>query len=166
MKKLITILIIILSIGGYAQQVNDSIPKITETERIIDKYGGKAVDAFNQVVEKAMPLAEEGIEIAVKLQIARGVSLLLPLLFFIIFFRLFVNEYNRINNILNSDNVPNQYDSHEGPLDNDNVNPKLILYISTAVILLLASLFTTYDGIMHLAAPEWFAIKDIIELVK
>ena len=147
MKKIFILLLTILSINiGFSQ--NDSIPKITETERIIDKYGGVIIDGFNKTVEQVTPVAEEGFRIAVKLQIAKGVVGILPPFIFIIFAILFVRQY-KIE-------------------DDFSYNPTVlaIAYFIGTFLFFITSCFTINTGITHLIAPEWFAIKEIINLVK
>jgi hypothetical protein len=168
MKKL-SILFLLMFTTLVFSTTNDSIQKPStaqEVERLVDKYGGKIIDGFNTVVEKTTPIAEQGFYIAVKLNIAKGIGELLPLLFFFGFGYLFIREYNRINNILNSDNVPYNMHSGYGPMDFINSTPLLWISLTFIVILFIFSLFTTMSGIQHLIAPEWYAIKDIIDLFK
>lgn len=140
--------------------------KISTTERLVDKYGGKIIDGFNTVVEKATPVAKQGFEIAVRLQIAKGVACLLPIIFFFIFSYSFKKEYERISSILDSDKVPLHMDKSEGPMDEDNMTAKLLIYLLMSIVLFILSCIFTYTAITHLIAPEWFAIKEIIELIK
>lgn len=166
MKQILMILLLTLSVNLFAQD-STSI-KATEVERIVDKYTGKAVDGFNAVVDKIAPTAEKGFEVAVKLQVAKGVTRLLPIFGFLIFLGLFNFEYNRITTILNNgrENGPERYDYNHGVFDEDNCSVKLILYLVFACILFILTLITTASGILHLMAPEWYAIEDIINLVK
>lgn len=127
-------------------------PSISEAERIVDKYGGKIVEGFNSLVQKATPVAKEGFKMAVKLQIAKGIGRLIPIfMFFLFLFLAFKfskgSTWNR-----------------EGP-ENDKAVLTIISGI-ISVIMFIVSCFTTYSGILYLMAPEWFAIKDIIELLK
>jgi hypothetical protein len=157
---------LLISLITYSQTVKDSLSTSQNVERLIDKYGGKISEGFNNVVEKTTPVAKEGFYIAVKLNIAHGIGLLLPLLFFFIFGYIFIKEYNKIENILKSDNIPRHMSKNHGPMENDNTTPLLIISLVAIVILSVVSLFTTMPGIKHLIAPEWYAIKDIIELFK
>lgn len=168
MKKFSIMFMLLISLLTFGQ-VKDSIKEPSasqEVERLIDKYGGKVIDGFNHVVEKTTPIAKEGFYIAVKLNIAEGISMLLPLLFFFIFGYVFMNEYNRINNLLNSDKVPLNMDNRYGPFDDNNATPLLITLIVFTFILFIMTLICTSSGIKHLIAPEWYAIEDIINLVK
>ena len=164
MKHLLLMVVFLLIPTAFFAQ-KDSI-KITNTEHIVDKYGGKIVEGFNSVVKKITPVAEKGFEIAVRKNIAEGIVSILPLVFFILFLYLFSKEYTRIENILNSDNVPCQYDSRKGVFDENNITAPLLLYLFLIILLLIVSSFTIYNGITHLIAPEWYAIEDIFNLIK
>ncbi len=167
MKKLIIILLCLsFSFSSFAEKTKEKQDSISNTERIIDKYSGKVVEGFNNVVEKAVPIAKQGFETAVRLQIAKGIANLLPLIFFLFFLYSSNKEYDRINTILSSDNIPKHMDQKNGPFDEDNITPRLIIYFIIALILGILSLFTTYTGITHVVAPEWYAIKEIIKLFK
>jgi hypothetical protein len=141
-------------------------PTITQAERIIDKYGGKAIDGFNSVVEKVVPMAEQGFVMAVKLQIAKGIANLIPMLFFVISLILFVREYKRIDNLLASENTPENYTSSRGVMDEYNITPLIIVTLVLIVVSGILTCICTYDAITHLVAPEWYAMKEIIELFK
>ena len=125
--------------------------KIEETqwERVIDKYGQKAVDGFNTAIEKATPIAEEGFRVAVKLQIAKGVEKMLPFALvtpFLLYILIF--NYRRIK-------------------DGEEFNKKHFICLVTfivSVFFIPVTLISFIDGVKYLIAPEWFAIKDIIEL--
>ena len=166
MKKLLVG--IMLLIFGLSFGENDSIskPTISDAERIIDKYGGKIIDGFETITSKITPVATKGFEVAVKLNIAHGIGCLIPLFLFLIFLYSLKNEYFRIDNILKSDNVPDNLNYRRGPLHEDNCSLFLVLYIVATVLCFILSLIFTVDGIKHLLAPEWFAIKDIIDLFK
>lgn len=77
-----------------------------------------------------------------------------------------INEYKRIDNILKGDNIPEHMNIRCGPTDEWNITPIFILYLIFSSILFLISLVYTFDGITHIIAPKWFAIKEIIELLK
>ena len=144
MKKLITVLMLTLGLltftAVHSQENNDAI---TQTERIIDKYGGQIKQEFNNLMESVTPIATEGFEMVVKLQIAKGVGMLTPIVICCILFILFIIELNK-----------------------DKNEDFIIVLGIGAGIFVIAAIFSTYNGILHLMAPEWFAIKDILELIK
>ena len=151
MKKLIFIALLLFSINMvFADTTN--IDQITETERIIDKYGEKIVGSFNNMTEKMSPYLNEGFEIIVKLEIAKGIlgiaSVLLPILFWI----LFLIEYSRIDNI----------SEYGRPTSERNATVQLIIYLVASVVSTIISVFEFPIGIQRIIAPEWFAIKEII----
>lgn len=144
MRTIIFILLFLIAIPSTAQ---DSIPNITETERIIDKYGEKVINGFNEVVEKATPYAEQGFELAVKLQIAKGIGgLILTSLFIICLILLYLLWGGK-------------------HLNDENVSPFGVGVIVMAIVLLFPAIFNTYDSFLHLMAPEWYAIRDIVDLI-
>lgn len=149
-----------VSMVGYAQEeqnAQESTPNITEAERIIDKYGGKIVDGFNSFVEKATPYAEEGFKMVVRLQIAKGIGLLLPLFITIFSWFLLFREVERVRNLEST----NSY----GPWDSSNITVQIIIYLIVGMVSSMLAFVTTYDGILHLMAPEWYAIQELIELI-
>lgn len=174
-KKTLLAVILLIYIGAPAQEtaldtlkVKDVAElKVSETERIIDKYGGKIVDGFNYAVESVTPVAEQGFKIAVRLQLADGLAHILPLIFFFVFLSRYRKEYNRIDTILmSSEDLPGKYLSYKPVWNESNASFQLILYlIFTIVMGVLACKYTMY-GITHLIAPEWFAIQDILTLIK
>lgn len=124
----------------------------SEVERLIDKYGGKIIDGFNSVVEKATPYAKDGFRIAVKLQIAKGIAGLLPLILAIVFM---ISAFKL--------NKTAKWTS-EGP---ENFAAVLVVICAIiSAILFIVAIFFTYDAILYLIAPEWFAVQDIINLLK
>ena len=155
MKNLIFTLLLLASVPFYAQEKKEEITT-TQTERIIDKYGGKIIEQFNAVIEKSTPLAEDGFRMVVKLQYARGIGFLLPSILFIIFLVLFNTEYKSVKKEIG--------ESDYGPFDEVNITPQLILYLSLSIILFIVACVDTVDGILYLFAPEWFAIKEILDL--
>lgn len=170
MKKLSILVFLLfgLMMGINAENGNDSTKQLTETEteRIVDKYSTKILNFVSTSLEKMEGPAKETFKIVVKLQIAKGIASMTPLIFMIIFFYLLYKEYNRINNILMSDNVPENMNENYGPFDESNVSVFLILYLIMAILSTAIFIFTIYNGIVHLIAPEWFAIKEIISIVK
>ena len=158
MKRLITLLLVFTIFTVNAQDVVVNEKTITETERIIDKYGGKLAESFTEAMESATPIAQEGFKMVVKLQIAKGIANLLPILFFAIFLYLFKRNYDKIA----ADE--NRGDPRRGPFDEDNITPLLIVYFVMMCLMFIIACICTYDGLVHIIAPEWFAIKEIADL--
>lgn len=157
MKKLFFILCIFLT--GYTYSQTDSLSvKETQTERIIDKYSDKIIDGFNKVIDEVTPLAEEGFNMVVRLQIAKGIIFSLPIIFFFFFLYIFIKEYNKI------DKDENKKDPKYGPFYEANITAPLIIYLILTIITFVLSSVFTYDALTHLIAPEWYAIKEIIDL--
>ena len=156
MKKILTILLVLVSLNSYTQKL-DSIPNTTETERIIDKYSDNIISGFNTVIEKVTPLAADGFKIVVKLQFVKGAAYLLPLLFAIISLILFKKEYNKIREEIKDRTYNNVFDE-------DNVTIFIIIYLALFILFTLIALSFTYDGLTHIFVPEWFAIKEIMGL--
>jgi hypothetical protein len=157
MKKFITILVLLLSLQSYTQSTLDSIPNITETERIIDKYGSKISDGFNKMVENVAPMAEAGFTMVVKLQIAKGVAYMLIPLLSVLFWIMFFTNYKLALINQKNENIKDWCDASRG-------TPAIVGLI-LAIITSTISLFTIYHGLLYLIAPEWFAIKEILNLI-
>jgi hypothetical protein len=172
MKKLIILMLLAFTtFTSTAQLAETSISEketttLSETERIVDKYSGKIVDNFVILIESAAPHIKEGFKMVVRLQIAKGIAYLLPLLFFIVFLILTFIEYNRIEKLINSENIPDYMGSNEGVFFERNISFKIIFYLGLTVITACMAVVFTYDGVVHLMAPDWFAIKEIQTLIK
>lgn len=149
MKKLILITALFIGLFSFAQ--DSTAIKITEAERIIDKYGGAAVDKFNNAVDTITPFAKDGFKIVTKLKFAEGVVYLLVFPFCILFWFIFNHYYNKAC-------IEDSYwiDTKAGPLS----ITFLILSIGSTIGLIPA----LYHGLTHVIAPEWFAIKEIANL--
>lgn len=160
-KLLLFLSIFLIKINVIAQT-----DTISTTERLVDKYGKVLVETFNNGIKTVAPYAKEGFIIAVKLNIAKGIAGLLPVIIAITFFYLSYKEYKNTVAILSSGNIPKYMNANGGPWDEDNLKAITVIYLSIALIALIISIFTTVDAILRLSAPEWFAIKDIIELMK
>lgn len=153
MKKLLFLFSLVACTLFVSAQTDTTQVQITEAERIIDKYGEKIINGFNNLVETVTPYAEEGFNMVIKLQIAKGIGHLLPLVFAIIFWILFHVEYKKL--------IKN---GHYPFTREENMTATLLFNLGLSLILTFISIITTYDGIMYLIAPEWFALKEIIDL--
>lgn len=142
--------------------IQSQTPILDKTEKLVDKYGSKIAYTFSRTIEGAKPMVKETFETVVMLQIAKGIGCMLPLVFFIIFMYLFKKEYDRINAILASDNVPDHMDSSYSVFSEENCSVFIIIYLIFSAICFIAAMFTTYNGVLYLMAPKWFAIKEII----
>ena len=152
-KALLLLMFLPIMFNVSAQnQVNDvgidSI-SISETERIIDKYSEKITNGFNDMAKEVAPLAEQGFEISVKYQKAKGIStlafsalfLLIPLI--VIYFTV----------------------KHEKDLDEEVTTPIFITSILSFVFAVANIIIVGASSVQRIISPEWFAIKDIIELI-
>lgn len=151
MKKLIFILFLLMSMSSWSQ--DSTVVTTTQAERIIDKYSGKISDTFNEGIKKITPMAEKGFDVVVRFEIAKGIGLLLPLPICITFVFIIISTRRKakFNDV------------------GDPTNGWGILLIITWVIAsvsFIVSIFSVYSGILHLMAPEWYAIKEILEIFK
>lgn len=76
MKKLILICLMVLGTVGYAQE-DSSAANISETERIVDKYSGKALEAINGIAKSLQVPAEHVYKILVKQQVVNATTWLI-----------------------------------------------------------------------------------------
>ena len=128
MKKII--ILSILCLFGFfvnAQKDTSKTPVLDKTEELIDKYGAKIAQSFSSTIESTKPMVKEGFNELVNFQIAKGIALLLPLLFCIIAFYIFYRQYKQIQTLLRSDKVPDYLDKRYGPFDESNISPHLIV---------------------------------------
>ena len=165
MKKLLFTFFLFFSVIVYGQDTTKSqTPVLDKTEKMIDKYGAKIADGFSTAMEKATPVAKEGFQALVMYQVAHGIGCLVPLVLLFVFIILCTKEYKRIETILSSDKVPSYMDRHKDPYDNCTIS--LLVYTILGILSGVLAVFFTYSGIVHILAPKWFAIKDVIDLVK
>lgn len=156
-------------VGKIVNQLTDTgtkTPTLDKVEQLVDKYSVKVANVFVATMEKATPVAKEGFRAAVWYQVAKGIAGVIPFFLFITFLLLLINEYNSIYKVLGSENVPQHMNKCKGPLDEKNVTLKFFIYLILFVASTAISVFYVYDGVIHLLAPKWFAIKEVIELVK
>ena len=149
-----------------AKKDTSQTPVLDKTEQLVDKYSAKIADAFISSIDKATPFVKSTFTSVVYLQVGKGVAYLMPTFFCLLFLIIFINEYNKLDAILKSDKVPTNLDSRTGPFCEDNINPKIIISMCFCIICGIIAIFTIADGIEHLFAPQWFAVKDIIQLFK
>lgn len=172
MKKIFLLLVLLVSAPMFSQTtevVKERISKIentvdilkkadaadveiTEAERIIDKYSGKISDTFEKGLETVVPVAEQGFEIATKLQFAKGIVHLSVVGLWVLFLFLTWKTYK----------VAKEDDPHcwvDGKCGGFALTSLVI-----ASVLTIALPFMLYHGLTHVMAPEWYAIKEIIEL--
>lgn len=147
MKKLLLLLMLSFTMITYADTTNAKTLNVLETERLIDKYGGQAVESFNALVENTIPLAESGFKMVVKLQIAKGIGKLIPLLAFIILLINTIKHWDKLNEL------------------DDGGGVFLFWSVVGIIILGIMSCISTYKAILYLIVPEWFAIKEILNLI-
>ena len=153
MKKILLIALLFIGLSINAQETTNETP-ISETERIVDKYGNKLAESFAQFMETATPMAQDGFKIVVRLQIAKGICRLLfiPLsLFFVwMFFKNLKQTFHP--------------DYNEKDFNGGTVVTLCVVSAILGIISIITALFQTSTGLQMLIAPEWFAIKEIAEL--
>lgn len=131
------------------QQI-DSL-KITQAERIIDKYVDKTAEGLNTIVDKVTPMAEQGFEMAVKLQYAEGYARLTIAFIMLILIGVCWRLFRYVQ----------KSDWNE---DEEGISAIIILW-AAKIGFLIGSLVHIYRGIMRIVAPEWFAFEEIIKLI-
>ncbi len=159
MKKIILLLSIIVAccINTFAQDTTKiQDPFITEaglekTDEIISKYADGIRDAFNEGMEHAVPVAKDGFELMVRYEIAIGITYLMPLLFFIVFFSMCIVYAKK-----------SEWRKYE--IDFEGVMCMILGTVSC--IALIITMCTIGEAVLHLLAPEYYAIKDIIAMFK
>lgn len=155
MKKLIILFLSIFCVTtSFSQEEQSKVKEaVTETERIVDKYGSKLAESFSEFMEGAKPMAQEGFKVVVRLQIAKGICKLLfiPLSIFCVW--LFYRNLTYITLVEEKDVDP--LDTAYG-----------VLFISgiVGIISIIASVLNISLAIQMILAPEWFAIKEISSL--
>lgn len=155
MKKLLLVLLALftftVSVQG-AQQEPVKTENISEAERIVDKYGEKIANSFKEAMDTATPMAKEGFKMVVKLQIAKGIAYLLLPLTCIVMFLIYKRNYKIAKEGQYNDWVHNK----SGGL--------ALFSLIFSIILFIVSIPATYHGLLHVMVPEWFAIKEIVQL--
>lgn len=147
-------------IGNDIPIVDNVTVTTTETERIIDKYADKVYNGISDVTAALKEPAAKVFGYVVKLNIAKGIALLLLLPLAIGCWIWFYISYSRISNKLK--NIAEYTNKTWSDVDGGSMAViSLVVSLATS----FGSIFSTYWGILYLIAPEWFAIKDIIELI-
>ena len=168
MKKIFIVLMFALtaSLTAFAQDTTSVSNNITEAERIVDKYAAKVTTAVTNIVAELEEPAKEVFRITVKLKIAQGIAYMLVLVATIIYFYIFNIQYKKGNEYwkdYNQAKLNSYYYKDWSDAPNFGIS---MIFLILGVIFAFASVFATYWGILHLIAPEWFAIQELVELVK
>lgn len=140
--------IVMLSSFANSKSKLDSIPNnITgsKMEALVDKYGTPLVERFDTLIEKSVPVAEEGFSILVRLQIVKGILSGLVPVFITICLLVRLNSINKRGGL------------------GENANTIITIFL---LFLSLISLAGAYEGFQRLVVPEWFAILELFNLVK
>lgn len=173
MKKCVFLFLMFVftNIRIFAQDSNlkkdsSATPVLDKTEQLVDKYSAKIADVFMSSIDKATPFVKSTFTSLVYLQICKGIAYLVPTFFFLLFLWIFIYQYNKVEKILNSDKVPNNLRAGYGVFNSYNINPKIIISFILFILFGIVSMCTIADGIEHLFAPQWYAVKDIIELFR
>ena len=97
---------------------------------------------------------QEAFNYAVNLSKAEGIAKLLPVASFCIFLLLSLNRYKyaRKNNIT--------------VINDKEIDYLWAMHMCMVVFSGFGVLAFTYSGILHLFAPEWFALKEILKIPK
>lgn len=163
MKQILTALLLITSIMNMHSQIDSTIfisqDQVSQAEHLVAKYSTKITDAFTEGIQSVTPMAEDAFEMVVRLQTAKGVGLLLPIPLFFTFLLLLINEIKSVRKLIKEGNY-----HYTSPWSENNISMQMILFLILAVITGILSFITTYDGILHIMAPEWYAIKEIMGL--
>lgn len=145
-SKLLLLMFLTLPLFSFSQVADSSNITVTEAERIIDKYSEKISNSFNEGIKSITPLAEEGFIIAVRLQYAKAVAGLVPIILFL--FSIYILYKAKKKKFID---------------DYHDLTEKVLMTIFS-IITLIISCFTITDTLGMFIAPEWYAIKDIIRL--
>lgn len=141
------------------ETVAETHETITTAERVIDKYTDKFYSGVSDIVEGLKGPAETVFKSVVMLQIAKGVGMLLILLPTIIFWIVFARLYPKVHDYFENAHGWTSWD--EAPW-----GVMTIISLVAACALTIGSVFSVYHGLLHVFAPEWFAIMEIVQLVK
>lgn len=149
MKKLILLITLTaMSIGSYAQD-----EQITEAERIVDKYTGKAGDAIKELATALEQPAEHVYAILVRQSLSEGI------LFTIGGVVLLIAGFWIIKLSMSVNKVKDSY--------RDMVYPdyKYVLSVSGSLILVLSFIILIASP-LRILNPEYYAIKEIMDVFK
>lgn len=166
MKKIFFTLSFLLSLSCFSQDTDSKTPILDKTEKLVDKYSAKVAKVFISTLETAKPVAKEGFRAIVLYQVAKGIGYLIPIFLFFLFLILCRLEYKRILKLLSSENPPAYLHIEYSPFDERNISSYAVCTFICTVICAVLALFCTYNGIIHIIGAKWFAIKEIIEVIK
>lgn len=151
MKKLLLIITMFVFTNTiYSQQ--DSL-NITQAERIIDKYSQKIESSFTKGIENITPMATEGFEMVVKLKFYTALSSIFTTFFILVISFYIAFKYYPIA----SEDNPNDFTEGKYGL-------VVIIFSFLGVVSFISTPFILVHYLPMLFCPEWYAIKEIIEL--
>ena len=161
MKKFMVLMLLLMAFS-VTMLAQEGEKKITETEWIVDKYGGAIVDGAGDFTDKVGSVltslgqklekpASEVFEIYVRYYKAKGFFILLaiPLFFLFAILGLFYMKHA-------------EYYEEDW---NRSATMSIVFAVGTFVFFVIAAV-NTGNGLLYFIAPEYFVIQDILELVK
>lgn len=158
MKKIILIVFLTFGMLSYSQ-VNDSIPsKISETERIVDKYSDKIYTVVQELAKSLSVPAEYVYKVLVKQSVVESITWLV---LFIISIILMIPFIKMSSIIYDWDNMTDKYNNDKS----GSLIPSLLSLIIGIIIFILA-LFNINIIIQGFVNPEYKAIETIINAIK
>lgn len=152
MKKVILITLFFVSFVAIKAQESIETTKLSETERVIDKYLDKTGDVIESLAEKLKVPAGHVYEILVRQQIVKGLTLIVAVVILAVLtllsFLLLKSRHNF---------------KREWYLQNTEGYWFLFILLAIALLIFLVLFMTT--GIPSLINPEYGAIKEILSIL-
>lgn len=149
-------MMLLFTVTSFSQE--ETVIAETVTERVIDKYSDKIISGFNDLIEGVTPLAEEGFSIVVKLQIAKGIAYMLILPITILLWIIFYINYRNLQKVIGETAKKDSWVEYKS-------GTLTVIFLISSIASTIGLIPAIYYGLMYLIAPEWFAIKEILNLL-
>jgi len=130
------------------------IQNIHEVERLIDKYSDKTNEGISNMFDKLSKPMKKVYSYSIKLQYVKGFMNVSYPFFAIIMFFLFLKYYKIAKDSNKNDWIQGKF---------GGLSLMLLIFF---VILGILAVVGVHIGVLQLTSPEYFAIKDMIRLLK
>jgi len=152
MKKIFVLLAFVITFASQTIAITADSTNISNAERIIDKYSDKAYTTIVSIADRLEGPAKEVFHYVTMKNFAQGIAGFAPaLLFLMLFYYYFPTVKKMIK---------------ENKCDADHGAVFVVGWGLALLALGILTISTFQSSVMHIIAPEWYAIQDIVSLIK
>jgi VIT1/CCC1 family predicted Fe2+/Mn2+ transporter len=167
MKNFIFSLMLLLTTSIYAQDSTAVVGEVTAAERIIDKYSGKAYEAVKELASALKVPAEHVYKVLVMQGVAEGITyLVVGIIGFILgliglYYYSYAKRQNIKGNPYNTGGVTSDWQA--GNCVEQTLSVILYVIGGLLILIMMFNISTVVTGLIN---PEYYALKQVMEVFK